>query len=325
MTFERAFIDPQIATLLAALPEFPPLTRESLPEQRQAGEMFLKSIDELRANGAFEVSEHHVASFDGTTIRLLVMRPTGAQDVLPALYHIHGGGMVVGDVREGLELFHADALANPFVVVSVEYRLAPEHPHPKPVEDCYAGLVWLASNADELRIDRSRVVVHGGSAGGGLAAGVALLARDRRGPELAGQCLTYPMLDDRNTAGSVEQLATDATWTRAANAVAWECLLGPEVGGAEVSPYAAPSRAKDLTGLPPTFMTLGSADLFRSEDLAYAERLWLAGNDCELHVVSGGLHGFPAFEFLETAKRSNSLRREWLHRRLFPALPSPEQ
>jgi acetyl esterase/lipase len=177
-------------------------------------------------------------------------------------------------------------------VVSVEYRLAPETPHPGPVEDCYAGLAWTAAHAAELGIDPDRIIVGGASAGGGLSAAVALLARDRGGPALAGQLLMCPMLDDRNDTLSSLQMTGLGIWDHAANDLGWTALLGDAKGGPDVSPYAAPARATDLSGLPPAYIDVGSAETFRDEDVAYATRIWQAGGIAELHVWPGGFHGF---------------------------------
>lgn len=179
-------------------------------------------------------------------------------------------------------------------VVSVEYRLAPEAPHPGPVEDCYAGLVWTAANAAQLAIDPERIVIAGASAGGGLSAAVALMARDRNGPTPCGQLLIYPMLDDRNDTLSSMQMAGIGVWDRTSNDTGWTALLGDARGGPDVSPYAAPARAADLSGLPPTFVDVGSAETFRDEDIAYASRIWAAGGRAELHVWPGCFHGFDA-------------------------------
>jgi acetyl esterase/lipase len=178
------------------------------------------------------------------------------------------------------------------VAVSVEYRLAPEHPHPAPVEDCYAGLVWTGEHCDELGIDPSRLIIAGASAGGGLAAGTALMARDRGGPALSHQVLMCPMLDDRGITQSSQELDGDGLWDRTSNATGWAALLGDACGGPDVSPYAAPARAQDLSGLPATFIDVGSVDTFRDEDIEYAARLSRAGISVELHLWPGGFHGF---------------------------------
>ena len=176
------------------------------------------------------------------------------------------------------------------VAVAVESDV--ENPDPAPVEDCYAGLVWTAEHADELGFDPGRLIVAGASAGGGLSAGVTLLARDRSGPALAGQVLIYPMLDDRNETVSSHQIDGTGVWDRGSNDTGWDALLGDRRKTDQVSIYAAPGRAEDLTGLPPTFIDCGSAEVFRDEDVAYASRIWACGGIAELHVWPGGFHGF---------------------------------
>lgn len=202
-------------------------------------------------------------------------------------------------------------------MVSVAYRLAPEHPHPAPFDDCYAGLVWTAEHAAELGIDPDRLVVAGRSAGGGLAAAVALAARDRSGPALIGQFLFCPMLDDRNDTVSARQMVGLGVWDRTANETGWTALLGNARGGPDVSPYAAPARATDLSGLPPAFIDVGSAETFRDEDAAYALRIWQAGGVADLHVWPGGFHGYARMvPGAQISRATHAVRWEWLRRML---------
>ncbi|ANZ14660.1 alpha/beta hydrolase [Streptomyces noursei] len=250
---------------------------------------------DLTMDGAFHVEDRRAPGpADGPDISLLICRPTGPAPARPRplLYYVHGGGMVVGNNRDGMTVPLALAAELDAVVVSVEYRLAPEHPHPAPIEDVYAGLVWTAAHAGELDADADRIVVAGTSAGGGLAAALALLTRDREGPRPIGQLLMCPMLDDRNDTPSAHQMAGLGVWDRSANETAWTALLGASRGGPDVSPYAAPARAEDLTGLPPAFLDVGTAETFRDEVVAYANRIWQAGGVAELHVWPGGFHGF---------------------------------
>jgi len=189
-------------------------------------------------------------------------------------------------------------------MLSVDYRLAPEHPYPTPVEDCYTGLKWLAEHACELGVDPVRIAVMGDSAGGGLAAGVALLARDRGGPALARQILIFAMLDDRNSIPDPE-IAPFAVWSYDDNVTAWRALLGEAVGGLDVSQYAAPARATDLSGLPPCYLEVGQLDIFRDEDLAYAEHLSRDGVTVEFHLRPGVPHEFETVAFdTDIARRS---------------------
>jgi acetyl esterase/lipase len=175
-------------------------------------------------------------------------------------------------------------------MLSVEYRLAPEHPHPVPVEDAYAGLRWLVAHASELGVDPRRIAVMGDSAGGGLAAGVALLARER-GKVLCRQILIYPMLDDRTVAAD-PALVPFASWTYDDNFTGWHALLGDRMVAGRVPAIAAPSRALDLTGLASAYVEVGELDIFRDEDIDYARRLAAAGVSAELHVLPGAPHGF---------------------------------
>ena len=226
-------------------------------------------------------------------VRVRVHRPANQTTALPCFYHIHGGGMILGtidgeDPQMALWVEEIDC-----VVVSVDYRLAPETPHPGLVHDCYAGLQWLASQAAELNIDITRIAVGGESAGGGLAAATVLLARDRGGPAVAFQYLIYPMLDDRNITPSSREFADGwPGWPRELNEVAWRAVLGDQVGGDDVSPYAAPARATDLAGLPPAYIDVGNLEVFRDEDIEFAERLMQAGVPVELHVYPGVFHAW---------------------------------
>jgi acetyl esterase/lipase len=191
------------------------------------------------------------------------------------------------------------------VVVAPDYRLAPETPHPGPVTDCYAGLKWLYDQSESLGVDRKRIGVYGGSAGGGLAAAVALLARDRNEVPLCFQCLLYPMLDDRTTVrADPNPFAGEYAWTPKDNYFGWASLLGHEPGRLDVSPYASPARASDLAGLPPTFIWVGALDLFVDESIEYARRLVRAGVPTELRVYPGVTHGNAAVPDAPSTKLS---------------------
>ena len=294
-------------------------TLANIPLIRQAPPPFpVPTDDDLRCGGAFAVSTAAAPGPAGAPdVPLLICRPAGVTAPVACVYYIHGGGMIIGDNRTGMPSILDHAAELNLAVVSVDYRLAPETPHPGPVEDCYAGLRWTAAHAAELGIDATRLVVGGGSAGGGLAAAVALLARDRGGPALAGQLLICPMLDDRNDTPSSRQMAGLGVWDRTANEVGWTALLGDARGGPDVSPYAAPARAADLSGLPPAFIDVGSAETFRDEDVAYAIRIWQAGGVAELHVWPGGSHGFAAMvPGASLSKAAVAAQRSWLRRLL---------
>ena len=276
--------------------------------------------DQLARDGRFEVWETAApGEGDNPAVPLLVCTPRDRIEPVPALYFIHGGGMVLGDFRCGIDekIEWADELGT--ALVSVDYRLAPENRHPAPIDDCYAGLSWLAASAQAIGVDPNRIVIVGESAGGGLAAALALLARDRGGPALFGQILICPMLDDRNDSLSSLQMAGLGIWDRISNETGWAALLGDAHGGPVVSPYASPARAADLSKLPPTFIDVGSAETFRDEDVEYASRIWASGGIAELHVWGGGWHGFdadaPAANLSQSARAA---RIEWLRRLMGP-------
>ncbi|WP_258043204.1 alpha/beta hydrolase, partial [Streptomyces sp. B226SN101] len=235
--------------------------------------------------------DHHLPG--PGAVRLRVHRPrAAAAGPLPCLVWMHGGGMVLGTPEMDDARLSAYVLEAGCAVVSVDYRLAPEHPYPAPVEDCYRALRWTAEQADALGVDPERLAVGGISAGGGLAAATALLARDRGGPRLTFQLLLCPMLDDRNTTDSSREFTDPVTWPRANNLYGWAALLGPLADGDEVPPYAAPARATDLSGLPPAYVDVGELEVFRDECAQYALRLIAAGVSAEFHLWPGAFHGF---------------------------------
>jgi len=257
----------------------------------------------------------HAAPGPAGDVRVALLRPPATGAPAPVLLHLHGGGLVVGTVSDDVA---AAAQAGPgWAVASVDYRLAPEHPYPAAVEDAYAALGWLAAQSAGLGLDPARVVVTGVSAGGGLAAALALLARDRGGPALAGQLLVCPMLDDRDDSASGHQMAGVGTWDRTANATAWAAYLGAAAGGPATPAYAAAARADRLDGLPPAYVDVGSAETFRDECVQYAARLWSHGGDAELHVWPGGCHGFDGLvPDAPVARDARHARARWLARLL---------
>ncbi len=249
-------------------------------------------------------------------VGLDVYRPGDAAGPVGCIYHIHGGGYVMGAAAEMEFFLRPMAQELGCAIVSVDYRLAPETPHPGPVEDCYAGLAWTFAQAERLGVDPARIGVLGQSAGGGLAAGLALLARDRGEYRLAFQHLVYPMIDDRTCTGAAHPVAGEFIWNRGSNHFGWSSLLGQEPGGADVSPYAAAARAADLAGLPPTYIMTGALDLFVDEDLDYARRLIAAGVPTEVQVYPGAFHGFDASPDAAVAKRARADRNAALARAL---------
>jgi acetyl esterase/lipase len=259
-----------------------------------------------------ERADHTVPGPDGAPdVVLRVHTPKGMTGPLPCVYSIHGGGYVLGTYEMDDLRFDQWCPRLGIVGVSVEYRLAPETPYPGPLEDCYAGLSWVWAHADELGIDRSRIGIAGASAGGGLAAGLALLTRDRGEFDLAFQMLIYPMVDDRQVTPSSSWEVP--IWSPANNEFGWRSYLGPLYGTDRIPPYAAAARATDLTGLPPAFVCVGTMDGFCDEDIEYAQRLNHAGVPTELHVYPGAPHGFDGFApMAPLARRCRREMREWL-------------
>jgi acetyl esterase/lipase len=231
----------------------------------------------------------------GCDLRIRVYRPSDIHGKLPALLWIHGGGYVLGSIDQDDPSSKHMAVACECVVVSVDYRLAPENPFPAPLEDCYAALKWMHDQGGELGIDCARIAVGGASAGGGLGAALALLARDRMEMRIAFQLLIYPMIDDSNIAPADETILDTYVWSRENNRVGWKSYLGCEPGSDGISPYAAAFRALDLSGLPPAYIAVGDLDLFLSENIEYAQRILRAGIPVELHVYPGAFHGFYNF------------------------------
>jgi len=228
----------------------------------------------------------------GTTRRLRLYTPAGSDGPHPAMLWIHGGGFIIGtpeqDEAHSIELCKRLGM----VVAAISYRVAPTHSFPTPLDDCYAALGWLHANSDALQVDRGRITVGGNSAGGGLAAGLALLAHDRGNIPLAFQLLIYPMLDDRTTLRTDVDDKRLRLWSSKSNRFGWGAYLGHAPGGDGVPEYAAPARRLNLAGLPPAWIGVGTCDLFHDEDVNYARRLREAGVPCTLKIVEGAFHGF---------------------------------
>ena len=237
--------------------------------------------------------EREEISGGGYDIPVRIYRPSAPAERRPALLYIHGGGYVIGDPELNAAECANYALSAGCVVVAPSYRLAPEHKFPAAIDDCYATLLWMSANAARLGIDPGRIAVLGESAGGGLTAATCLRARDERGPGICLQVLLYPMLDSRNITPSSYEVEDKKVWNRHCNVEAWKMYLGrPEDG---VNPYASPTHAANLAGLPPTYMVVGQLDLFRDEDMDYAARLIRAEVPVELHIYPGAFHGFISY------------------------------
>jgi len=233
------------------------------------------------------------------------------------VFEIHGGGFLMGSIEMMDPWCQRAAAELDAVVVSVEYRLAPEHPFPAGSEDCHAALCWTARNAAELGVDPARLALAGQSAGGGLAAGVALMARDRGFPALCFQLLEIPELDDRLDTPSMRAFDDTPLWNRPNAVWSWRHYLGPQHVG-EPSPYAAPARAKDLAGLPPAYVSTMEFDPLRDEGILYALRLLQAGVPVELHSYPGTFHGSALLPSAEVSKRNAREVLDALRRALAP-------
>ena len=305
------FIDPEFADNLDVLPavtEWSDAALTALRRQRQEALASVELSDEVLR------TDHRVPGTDGAPdVTVRVHRPRDAEGPLPCVYSIHGGGYIVGTYE--MEDARLDRWCSTLgcAAVAVDYRLAPETPYPGPLEDCYAGLRWVHRHAGELGIDPARTGIAGASAGGGLAAALALLARDRGELPIAFQLLIYPMIDDRQQTPSSRWDVP--VWNPAANAYGWRAYLGERYGTEDVPATAAPARALDLRGLPPAFVCVGTADVFCSEDIIYAQRLVEADVQTELHVYPGAPHGFDLLPGA-TGRRCRREVANWLGSRL---------
>jgi acetyl esterase/lipase len=280
-------LDPELAP---AVPFLPSLGMGEPAEARAALREVIAGLPLQPVPDGLAVVDRTVPGVDGNEIPVRIYSPPRDGTAVPAVLHIHGGGFVVGD----LDTEHAGAAATAdglgAVVVSVDYRLAPEHPFPAPLEDCYSALCWLVGEAEALGVDAGRIAVSGQSAGGGLAAGLALLARDRGGPALCFQLLGIPELDDRLETPSMVAFTETPMWNRPSAERSWRYYLGEGANG-DTSPYAAPARAEDLSGLPPAYVSTCEYDPLRDEGIIYALRLLQAGVSVELHQFAGTFHG----------------------------------
>ncbi|KAF4468059.1 triacylglycerol lipase [Fusarium albosuccineum] len=308
------------AFLLAIQPLLPQLSKkqelptvQNVPSSRKRREAAIEAMFASWPDSA-DVSRRvfHIESDDGHQIPVHAFTKTNASSKPgPAMLHYHAGGLTVGSAVLFTKSLGRIVNETSIPIYSVDYRLAPEHTGTTPVEDCYAALVWLSQNAEEHGVDPARIAVFGESAGGGMAAGVALMARDRNlQPPIAKQILFYPMIDDSNLTPN-ETIEPLAFWKTHDNVVGWTALLGDKAGdpNADVSPYAAPARAKNLTGVPPAYIDVGSLDIFRDESIAFATKLLADGVSTELHVYPGIPHAFEPI-----APNIAVVRKAWQNR-----------
>ncbi len=296
----KHLVDPDLLPMIEQMPAFQ-FSRETLAATRA---MMQAMRPATPPPASVHVSERRITGPKGAPdVRIIVTRPKASGTSRPGILHIHSGGYIMGTADMNVLTDAAYAAQFGATVVSVDYRLAPETPHPGPVEDCYAALAWMHAQAPELGVDRGRIAVTGESAGGGLAAATVLLARDRAQYAVAFQHLVFPMLDDRTTTQSdASPHLGEFVWTRDANVFGWTALLGRAPGGADISPYAAPARMADLSRLPPTFVACGALDLFLEENLDYARRLIRAGVATEMHIYPGAPHAFMMVEAAPVSK-----------------------
>ncbi len=317
MTFS---VDPEVGAVLAAAfesngpPPTPPVG--DIDGRRAALNPMLDYFNNQAQTPpeGVEISDHQVPAADGTELLARWYRRSSGGSGAAVLY-LHGGGMIVGSVPIFDGPVSRYVARSGVAMLSIQYRLAPEHPHPTPVEDAYAGLVWLAEHAEQLGVDPDRLAVMGDSAGGGLAAGLAILARDRRGPRLTHQLLIYPMLDDRNTTPD-PHVVPFAGWSYDDNITGWDALLGAGHEQRDVAPSAAPARIADAAGLPPAYIEVGQLDIFRDEDVRYALTLSQAGVTVELHLHPGVPHEYDAIAFTSDVARRALADRDRILRSL---------
>jgi acetyl esterase/lipase len=307
-------VDPELRDALALAP-LVPLSAESLTRRRADALELIDAVPKPDLPDIVTDEIHVESAFGAKPIRVLTYRPRTIDDPLPVILHIHGGGFVMGapEMKDVENRIFASELR--CAIYSVDYRLAPEAPHPAPVEDIYSVFAWLHANAGRLGLDPARIGIKGESGGGGFAAAAALYARDRQGPKFAFQHLIYPMIDDRTAVRQdLHPCVGEFVWTQANNYFGWRSLLGTEPGSAGVSPYAAAARAADVSGLPPTYISVGGLDLFLEENLAYADRLSRAGVPVELHVYPRAYHGFYRAMSARVTKQAEHDNREALRR-----------
>jgi acetyl esterase/lipase len=312
VTTPQEMLHPDIAAAIEAMP-FVAMDADVLAMIRAAS-------FEVALSDAVDRTDHVVSGVDGqpdVVVRVHRPKSAAAGDALPCLYSMHGGGYVLGSFAMDDAMFDRLCPRYGLVGVSVEYRLAPETAYPGPLEDCYRGLKWAHDRAGELGIDATRIGVRGISAGGGLAAALALLARDRGEVPLAFQLLDCPMLDDRQITRSSQQDGLPV-WSRESNTFGWRSYLGDRYGAADLPYTAAPGRATvdELRGLPPAFVSVGSVDGFLDEDVDYALRLNRAGVPAELHVYPGACHGYQIAQECEITRQSTRDAEDWLVRQL---------
>ncbi len=302
-------LDADIREMLATTP-FTPISGDTLESARINR---YSGVPELPSGRVLQWTILVPGPEGAPEVALRIHRPVDAVGTLPCIVWMHGGGLVLGNEEQDDPRFDRWCVRHNMMAVSIGYRLAPETQFPEPIEDCYAGLRYVTDHGGELGVDSDRIGIGGASAGGGLAAALALLARDRGGPKIASQLLIYPMIDDRQI---TESSSWDVPiWPASSNAFGWTSYLGDAKGTERVSPYAAAARATDLRGLPPAIIAVGALDGFVDENIDYARRLNNAGIPVEFHLYPGAPHGFDALLPRSTvARRAKADIGRWLDR-----------
>jgi acetyl esterase/lipase len=283
--------DPELEQTLSILSNRVPVGM-TLSDTDDFRALYYPRRQDLLIGTAVECSDYAVTSADGTEFGISVFKNNAHGSPGACVFYLHGGGMIMGNRFVGANQLVDWAANHNLVCVTPEYRLAPGNPAPAQFEDCLAALHWIHDNARKLDIDSKRIVICGGSGGGGLAAGLSLFARDQGGPRLLGQMLQSPMIDDRNDSVSARQFDGVGVWNTTSNRAAWKAVLGNKLGSDDIDHYWAPARADDLSDLPPTFIDVGAKEVVRDEAIAYAMGIMQAGGQCELHVWAGAYHGF---------------------------------
>jgi acetyl esterase/lipase len=303
----KHLVDEELLPALSLMPSFSMSAETLAPVRAMLSELVRQNRDAVPGPGIAAVERFIPGPKGAPGVRVLIYSAANSSGVKPGYLHMHGGGYVLGSPEMFAPQSGAIVGEAGCVVVSVDYRLAPETQHPGPVEDCYAALEWFYRNAASLGVDPRRIAIGGESAGGGLAAALGLLARDRGEVPVAFQLLSYPMIEDRSDAGNPHPFAGEFIWSAESNRFGWQSLLGPSAGGPGVSEYGAAARAENLAGLPPTCIGVGAIDLFLDENVAYALRLMRAGIPTELHVYPGAYHGFDlSVESADVSRRFKS-------------------
>lgn len=300
-------LNPELLKTFSLMPEMN-FDRENLPKIRN----LIWADPSLQKNNIIAISEKFIPGPDGAPdIRVKIYEPKKKSGNLPGVLYIHGGGYIIGSPDHEDGRCQELVMEVNCVVISVDYRLAPENPYPAGLEDCYASLKWFSENAEELGVDRSQIAIIGGSAGGGLTAALSLLARDRKGPKIAFQMPLFPMIDDRGITPSNNEITDDRVWNAKFNRQGWGMYLGELYGTDNIPIYAAPTRATNLTGLPPTYTYVGDLDPFCDETIDYVARLRQAGVPTEFHLYPGCFHGFDGL--VPTAEVSKRANAQYIH------------